>query len=57
MARKPLVDLNFKVPRKFRRQFKRLAVDSDLSMVELLKRCFETYIEVHGMPADTDAEE
>jgi hypothetical protein len=34
----PLVALNFTVPRSFRRRFKRLALDHDLTQVELLRR-------------------
>jgi hypothetical protein len=37
----PLVALNFTVPRSFRRRFKRLALDLDISQVELLRRAFE----------------
>ncbi len=32
------VALNFTVPRSFRRRFKRLALELDISQVELLKR-------------------
>ncbi len=35
-----LVDLNFKVPRDFRRAFKHAAVECDISNVEFLKRLF-----------------
>ena len=38
-----LVDLNFKVLRGFRRRFKRLAVDLDISGVELLRRALDAY--------------
>ena len=38
-----LVNLNFKVPAAFRRRFKRLAVDVDISGVELLRRVVEAY--------------
>jgi hypothetical protein len=34
----PLVALNFTVPRSFRRRFKRLAFDHDMTQVELLRR-------------------
>ena len=37
----PLVALNFTVPRSFRRRFKQLALDLDVSQVELLKRALE----------------
>jgi hypothetical protein len=33
-----LVALNFTVPRSFRRRFKRLALDHDMTQVELLRR-------------------
>lgn len=42
-ARRPLVDLNFKVPADFRLHFKRLALDSDLKNVQLLRRAVEAY--------------
>ncbi len=35
------VALNFTVPRSFRRRFKRLALELDVSQVELLRRAFE----------------
>lgn len=35
------VALNFTVPRSFRRKFKRLALELDVSQVELLRRAFE----------------
>lgn len=35
------VALNFTVPRSFRRRFKRLALELDISQVELLRRAFE----------------
>ena len=38
-----LVDLNFKVPAGFRQHFKRLAVESDLKNVQLLRRAVEAY--------------
>jgi hypothetical protein len=34
----PLVALNFTVPRSFRRRFKRLALDHDMTQVDLLRR-------------------
>jgi hypothetical protein len=34
----PLVALNFTVPRSFRRRFKRLALEHDMTQVELLRR-------------------
>jgi hypothetical protein len=37
----PLVALNFTVPRSFRRRFKRLALDLDVSQVELLRRALD----------------
>jgi hypothetical protein len=37
----PLVALNFTVPRSFRRRFKQLALDLDVSQVELLRRALE----------------
>ena len=42
-SREPLVDLNFKVPREFRRRFRRLAADADIRNVELLKQAIESY--------------
>jgi hypothetical protein len=39
----PLVALNFTVPRSFRRRFKRLALDLDISQVELLRRALERF--------------
>ena len=41
--REPLVDLNFKVPRAFRRRFRHLAADADIRNVELLKQAIESY--------------
>lgn len=41
--REPLVDLNFKVPREFRRRFRRHAADADIRNVELLKQAIESY--------------
>ncbi|MCY4637283.1 MAG: hypothetical protein OXG04_22760 [Acidobacteria bacterium] len=41
--REPLVDLNFKVPREFRRRFRHLAADADIRNVELLKQAIESY--------------
>jgi len=41
--RKPLVDLNFKVPREFRRRFRHLAADADIRNVALLKLAIESY--------------
>jgi hypothetical protein len=35
------VALNFTVPRSFRRRFKRLALELDVSQVEVLRRAFE----------------
>ncbi|MCB1433546.1 MAG: hypothetical protein KDK75_14005 [Alphaproteobacteria bacterium] len=39
----PLVDLNFKVSRDFRRAFKRAAVDCDVTNVEFLMRLFRAW--------------
>jgi hypothetical protein len=39
----PLVALNFTVPRSFRRRFKRLALDLDISQVELLRRALDRF--------------
>ena len=52
-TRKSVVDLNFKVPREFRRRFKRLAVDADLKNVELLKLAIEGYEREQGKATDT----
>ena len=41
--RDQLVDLNFKVPREFRRRFRHLAADADIRNVELLKQAIESY--------------
>ena len=41
--REPLVDLNLKVPREFRRRFRLLAADADIRNVELLKQAVESY--------------
>jgi hypothetical protein len=38
LENEPLVALNFTVPRSFRRRFKRLALDHDMTQVELLRR-------------------
>ena len=38
-----LVNLGFKVSRLFRRRFKRLAIDGDMTSVELLRQATESY--------------
>lgn len=43
------VALNFLVHRDFRRQFKRRAVDADITQNELLHRAFEAWEEKHGL--------
>jgi len=40
-----LVGLNFKVSAEFRKEFKGYALDYDLTMNELLKKCFSVYKE------------
>ena len=40
-----LVGLNFKVSSEFRKDFKGYALDHDLTMNELLKKCFSVYKE------------
>ena len=45
-----LVDLNFKVPADFRQHFKRLAVESDLKNVQLLRRAVEAYEREQSRP-------
>ena len=40
-----LAPLNFKVPAEFKREFKTLAAQMDISMVELMRRCFQVYKE------------
>ena len=40
--------LNFKVPALFHRDFKSYAVLHDMSMLKLLKRCFEEYKDNHA---------
>ncbi len=49
----PLVNLGFKVPREFRRRFKRLAVDADLTNVDLLRRAIEGYERERDNATDT----
>lgn len=39
------VPLNFKVRAEFHREFKTYAAQHDISMLELLERCFEAYKE------------
>jgi hypothetical protein len=39
------VPLNFKVAPEFRREFKTFAAMHDISMVELLEKCFDHYKE------------
>jgi hypothetical protein len=38
-----LMPMNFKVPADFKRAFKTYAAQMDISMVDLLQRCFEYY--------------
>lgn len=38
-----LMPLNFKVTADFKRAFKTYAAQMDISMVDLLQRCFESY--------------
>ena len=45
----PFVNLGFKVPREFRQHFKRLAVDADISSVELLRQSVEAYERQNGI--------
>ena len=40
-----LSPLNFKVPADFKRAFKTYAAQMDISMVDLLQRCFDSYKE------------
>jgi hypothetical protein len=47
----PLVALNFTVPRSFRRRFKRLALDLDVSQVELLRRALDRLEREVGGPS------
>ena len=47
-----LVALNFTVPRSFRRRFKRLALEFDVSQVELLRRAFELLERENGTGAE-----
>lgn len=42
-----LVNLNFKMTLEFRREFKGYANDRDITIKELLQRCFEFYKENH----------
>ena len=52
-ARSPLVTLSFLVHRDFRRRFKRLAVDADITQKELLHRMFDAWEEKRReSPAD-----
>lgn len=44
-ASNELVSINFKVSPEFHREFKTYAVQHDISMVELLQRCFDVYKE------------
>ena len=48
--REPIVTLGFKVPRSFRQHFKRMAVDADISNVELLKRALDSYEQTQQQP-------
>jgi hypothetical protein len=45
------VALNFTVPRSFRRRFKRLALELDISQVELLKRALALLEREHDVDA------
>lgn len=38
-----LKPMNFKVPAEFRKEFRTYASELDISMVELLRRCFDAY--------------
>jgi hypothetical protein len=38
-----IVNINFKVPSEFRKEFKQYALSEGLSGVELFRRCFEEY--------------
>ncbi len=38
-----LVPLNFKLPAGFKREFKQYATAHDITMAELLRRCFDFY--------------
>ncbi len=40
------VPLNFKVSPEFHREFKTYAAQHDISMLELLERCFKSYKEI-----------
>lgn len=35
--------LNFRVPKDFKKEFKQYALDHDISMVDLVMKCFEYY--------------
>ena len=47
-AAEALVDLNFKVPRAFRKRFKQLALDADLKNVQLLARAVDAFEREEG---------
>lgn len=40
-----LITMNFKVPSDFRREYKQLALDLNMSMVDILRKSFEKYKE------------
>jgi len=42
------VPLNFKVPAKFKREFKTTAASRDISMVDLLQTCFQLWKEINS---------
>jgi hypothetical protein len=42
-----LTPLNFKVPIEFKREFKTYATQMDISMVDLLTRCFDFFKSNH----------
>lgn len=42
------VNMNFKVTAEFRRQFKGYANDHDITIKELLQRCFDFYRQHNG---------
>lgn len=47
--------LSFKVTPKFRKQFKRVAVEWGMNNRELMMACFQFWVEKHGeRPTDTD---
>jgi len=40
---KDLITMNFKVPSDFRKDYKQLALDLDISMVDILRQSFEQF--------------